>query len=171
MAERHNLGIAGAARQIREGQLAAADLAEALLERIDTIDPSLQAWVTVDREEVLSEARLRDEELRLGNVRGPLHGIPVGLKDIFYTAGMKTTACSRIYADFVPSYDATCVAKLREAGAIILGKAVTTEFASGDPSPTRNPWNREHTRPGCVPATPGTGNTPRAAPAAVRPWP
>ena len=145
MPELHNLGISETARQIREGQLDAADLAQALLERIDTLDPSLQAWVTIDREEVLSEARLRDEERRAGNVRGPVHGIPVGLKDIFYTEGMKTTACSRIYADFVPDHDATCVAKLKDAGAIILGKAVTTEFASGDPSPTRNPWNHEHT--------------------------
>jgi aspartyl-tRNA(Asn)/glutamyl-tRNA(Gln) amidotransferase subunit A len=67
------------------------------------------------------------------------------LKDIFYTAGMKTSACSRIFADFVPSYDATTVSRLKAAGAIILGKAVTTEFASGDPSPTRNPWNPAHT--------------------------
>ena len=145
MPDLHNLGIADAARQIREGQLAAVDLAEALLGRIESLDPSLQAWVTIDREEVLSEARRRDEERQGGTVRGPVHGIPVGLKDIFYTEGMKTTACSRIYADFVPSYDAACVAKLKEAGAIVMGKAVTTEFASSDPSPTRNPWNLEHT--------------------------
>ena len=69
----------------------------------------------------------------------------MGLKDIFYTAGMKTTACSRIFADFVPEYDATAVTRLKEAGAIILGKAVTTEFATSDPSPTRNPWNLAHT--------------------------
>jgi aspartyl-tRNA(Asn)/glutamyl-tRNA(Gln) amidotransferase subunit A len=145
MPELHNLGIAAAAQQIREGQLFAVDLAQALLERIDAIDPPLQAWVTIDREEVLSEARRRDEERQAGNLRGPVHGIPVGLKDIIYTAGMKTTACSRIYADFVPEYDATCVAKLKEAGAIVLGKAVTTEFASSDPSPTVNPWNPAHT--------------------------
>ena len=75
----------------------------------------------------------------------PIHGAPIGLKDIFYTQGMKTTACSRIYADFVPSYDATSVAKIKASGGIVLGKAVTTEFATSDPSPTRNPWNPAHT--------------------------
>ena len=93
----------------------------------------------------MTEARRRDEERNAGDIQGPLHGVPVGLKDIFYTEGMKTTACSPIYADFVPDHDATCVAMLKEAGAIVLGKAVTTEFASGDPSPTRNPWNPAHT--------------------------
>ena len=145
MSELHKLGVAEAARQIREGRITSVELAEALLERIAAFDSDLRAWVTVDREEVLIQARRRDEELASGDVRGPLHGVPVGLKDIFYTAGMKTTACSPIYAEFVPDYDATCVAMLREAGAIALGKVVTTEFASGDPSPTRNPWNPAHT--------------------------
>ncbi len=145
MVELHKLGVAEAAQQIREGQLASSDLAQALLERIESLDASLQAWVTIDREDVLSEARRRDEELASGVARGPLHGVPIGLKDIFYTEGMKTTACSPIYEDFVPAYDATCVAKLKEAGAIVLGKAVTTEFASGDPSRSRNPWNPAHT--------------------------
>ena len=145
MSKLHELGVAEAARQIREGRITSVELAQALLERIETFDPALQAWVTVDREDVLTEARRRDEERNAGDIQGPLHGVPVGLKDIFYTEGMKTTACSPIYADFVPDHDATCVAMLREAGAIVLGKAVTTEFASGDPSPTRNPWNPAHT--------------------------
>ena len=145
MTELYKLGVAEAARQIREGRITSVELAESLLERIETYDSELQAWVTVDREEVLSEARRRDEERDAGDIQGPLHGIPVGLKDIFYTEGMKTTACSPIYEDFVPGYDATCVAMLKEAGAIVLGKAVTTEFASGDPSRTRNPWNPAHT--------------------------
>lgn len=76
---------------------------------------------------------------------GPLHGIPVGVKDIFFTKGVKTTAGSKILADFVPSFDGTAIAKLKEAGAIILGKTETTEFAYLDPAPTRNPWNIEHT--------------------------
>ena len=67
------------------------------------------------------------------------------MKDIYYTAGLKTTACSKILADFVPDYDAASVARLREAGAVILGKTVTTEFASGDPPPTLNPWRPAHT--------------------------
>ena len=145
MTELHKLGVAEAARQIREGRITSVELAEALLDRIAAFDSELRAWVTVDREEVLIEAGRRDEELAEGDVSGPLHGVPIGLKDIFYTEGMKTTACSPIYADFTPDYDATCVAMLKEAGAIALGKAVTTEFASGDPSPTRNPWNPAHT--------------------------
>ena len=145
MYDLHKLGVAEAARQIRGGRITSVELAESLLERIETYDSELQAWVTVDREEVLSEARRRDEERDAGNIEGPLHGIPVGLKDIFYTEGIKTTACSPIYEEFVPGYDATCVAMLKEAGAIVLGKAVTTEFASGDPSRTRNPWNPAHT--------------------------
>ena len=145
MAELHKLGVAYAAKQIRDGQLSSSDLAQALLKRVESLDDALQAWVTIDREEALSEARRRDEELDSGAPIGPLHGIPLGLKDIFYTEGMKTTACSPIYADFVPGYDATCVSNLKEAGAIVLGKAVTTEFASADPSRSRNPWNPAHT--------------------------
>ena len=142
MSKLHELGVAEAARQIREGRITSVELAQALLERIESVrSGALKAWVTVDREDVLTEARRRDEERNAGDIQGPLHGVPVGLKDIFYTEGMKTTACSPIYADFVPDHDATCVAMLKEAGAIVLGKAVTTEFASGDPSPTRNPWN------------------------------
>ena len=145
MAEPYTLSVSEAAEQIRNQQLSPTAYAGELLERIDTHEPALQAWVTIDREEVLSTARQREQELASGTASGIMHGVPVGLKDIFYTAGMKTTACSRIYADFVPDYDATCVARLKEAGAIILGKAVTTEFATSDPSPTRNPWNAAHT--------------------------
>ena len=90
-------------------------------------------------------ARERENEAESGHFRGPLHGVPVGIKDIFYTEGMATTACSRILADFVPDYDAPCVAKLKVAGAIVLGKTVTTEFAAGDPPPTLNAWNHAHT--------------------------
>ena len=144
MVEPYALGIADAARQIREKRLSPVTLAQSLLSRIDRLEPALQAWVTIDREEVLAAAQQRESDLDGGSL-GTLHGIPIGLKDIFYTAGMKTSACSRIFADFVPSYDATAVSRLKAAGAIILGKAVTTEFASSDPSPTRNPWNPAHT--------------------------
>ena len=141
MPEAYTLSVSDAAEQVRSGQLAPTDYASALLDRIDAYEPDLQAWVTIDREAVVSDARQREQEPS----QGIMAGVPVGLKDIFYTAGMKTTACSRIYADFVPDYDATCVARLKEAGAIVMGKAVTTEFATSDPSPSRNPWNREHT--------------------------
>jgi aspartyl-tRNA(Asn)/glutamyl-tRNA(Gln) amidotransferase subunit A len=145
MAEPYSLGVAEAAQQMQNQQLSPVSLAQSLLGRIEAYDSTLKAWVTIDREEVLTTAQQREQELERGRAKGLVHGVPVGLKDIFYTAGMKTSACSRIYADFVPSYDATVVARLKEAGAIILGKAVTTEFASSDPSPTRNPWNLAHT--------------------------
>lgn len=145
MTDYHRLGVAQTARQVLDRQLSPVSLAQSLLDRIDQFDPSLQGWVTIDREEVLTTARQREQEMESKTPLGPMHGVAVGLKDIFYTAGMKTTACSRIYADFVPDYDATVVSRLKAAGAIILGKAVTTEFASSDPSPTRNPWNRQHT--------------------------
>ncbi|MEE9149361.1 MAG: amidase, partial [Candidatus Tectomicrobia bacterium] len=145
MAEQFHLGVAEISTQIKNRHLSPVELAESLLARIDNLDPALQAWVTLDREDIIATAQQRERELEQSAWRGPVHGVPVGLKDIFYTAGMKTTACSRIYADFVPSYDATAVTRLKEAGAIILGKTVTTEFASSDPSPSRNPWNVAHT--------------------------
>ena len=145
MPELFRLTVAVAADQIRRGQLSPVALVQSLLDRIDALDPTLKAWVTIDREEVLNSARQRELELQRDGPKGPVHGVPVGVKDIFYTAGMKTTACSRIYADFVPTYDATSVARIKKAGGIILGKAVTTEFAMSDPSPTVNPWNPAHT--------------------------
>lgn len=145
MPEPFNLGVAGAAQQIRDNELSPVSLAQSLLDRIDALDPALNAWVTIDREEVISTARGLEDELNAKGPRGAIHGVPVGLKDIFYTEGMLTAAGSRIYADFVPRYDATSVTKIKEAGGIVLGKAVTTEFAMSDPSPTLNPWNKAHT--------------------------
>src|SRR5258706_3578495 len=127
---------------IRTGQLSSVEVVEALLRRIDVLEARLHAWVTIDRQAVLAQARQRDEELRQPGPRGLLHGIPVGCKDILYTAGLKTTACSRAYADFIPAYDATAVSRLKQAGAIILGKTVCTGFAVNDSPPTCNAWNR-----------------------------
>src|SRR5256885_292699 len=93
----------------------------------------------------MRQARHLDEELATSGPRGPLHGIPVGCKDIVYTAGLKTTACSSLFADFVPSYDATVVRRLKQAGAIIIGKTVCTEFAVNDPPPTAHAWKPSHT--------------------------
>ena len=132
-------------RRSDRGDLSPVDLVESLLARIDALDSDLKAWVTIDREEVLETARKRAIAADWGGQLGPIHGVPVGLKDIFYTGGMLTACGSKVYADFVPEFDATSVAKIKEAGGIILGKAVTTEFANSDPSPTRNPWNLEHT--------------------------
>ncbi len=145
MSEPFNLTVTEAARQVRDKTLSPVVLAQSLLDRIDRMDSDLRSWVTIDREEVLRAARQREVEVEQGGQLGPLHGVPVGLKDIFNTAGMKTAAGSKVYADFVPDFDATSVFKIKEAGGLILGKAVTTEFATADPSPTRNPWNPEHT--------------------------
>ena len=145
MAEPYDLTATEAAEQIRQRRLSPVALVESLLARTEALEPSLQVWVTLDAEGALEAAREAERELDRSGPRGPLHGVPVGLKDIYYTKGMKTTACSVIYKDFVPDYDSTAVAKLREAGAIIMGKTVTTEFALGDPSPTHNPWDAAHT--------------------------
>lgn len=145
MSDLFKLPVAEAADQIQSRQLSPVALARSLLDRIDALEATLQAWVTIDQEEVLTTARQRERELDKSGPRGPIHGVPVGIKDIFYTAGMKTTAYSRIYADFIPTYDATAVSRIKEAGGIILGKAVTTEFATADPPPTRNPWDLAHT--------------------------
>lgn len=145
MTELHKLTIAQASAEIAAGRLTSQSLVEHLLRRIDRLDSRLQSWVTVDAEGALDTAQSLDRELAESGPRSPLHGIPLGMKDIYYTAGLKTTACSKILADFVPDYDAASVARLREVGAVVLGKTVTTEFASGDPPPTLNPWRPAHT--------------------------
>jgi aspartyl-tRNA(Asn)/glutamyl-tRNA(Gln) amidotransferase subunit A len=114
-------------------------------EQIDHYDGALRAWVTLDREGARQGADALDESARTGAPRGPLHGMPVALKDIFDAAGMPTTSGAAPFAHRLPERDAPAVNRLRSAGAVILGKTVTTEFAFADPSITRNPWNLEHT--------------------------
>ena len=145
MAEPFHLTAIEAARSLRRRELSSVELAESLLSRIDALEPQLKAWVYLDREAVLLEAQQKERELDSGKNLGPLHGVPIGIKDIYHNAGIPTTACSKVYANFVPDYDATTVALLKRAGAIMLGKTVTTEFACLDPSPTINPWNSAHT--------------------------
>jgi aspartyl-tRNA(Asn)/glutamyl-tRNA(Gln) amidotransferase subunit A len=99
----------------------------------------------VDHQGALAQAELLDKELATTGPRGALHGIPIGCKDLFYTSGMKTTACSPLYADFVPASDATVVSRLKQAGAVILGKTMCTEFAVNDPAPTVHAWHPAHT--------------------------
>ena len=140
-----DLTVAQAARMIRSGELSPVALMESLLERVRRLEPSLKAWVTLDAELALAAARSSEHGLKRPGPRGLLHGVPIGIKDIYYTKGVLTTACAPQYASFVPTYDATSVARLKAAGAIILGKAVTTQFAATDPSPTFNPWNPAHT--------------------------
>ena len=154
------LTVAEAAERIRRGTLSPVALVEACLSRIDSLEKKVQAWVTVDREGALSAARQCEREAGRGQFRGPLHGVPVGVKDIFYVAGLRCTAGSKVLPDFIAPFDATCVARLRQAGAIILGKAQTTEFATFDPAPTHNPWKPNH--------TPGGSSSGSAAAVAAR---
>jgi aspartyl-tRNA(Asn)/glutamyl-tRNA(Gln) amidotransferase subunit A len=139
------LSAVEAAGAIRAGRLTATALVEACLARIDAVDGDVRAWVTVDRPGALTAARALDAEARAGRFRGPLHGVPVGVKDIIHVAGLRTTAGARGFADTVPPEDAPCVARLRAAGAVILGKCHTTEFAFSDPAATRNPWDGART--------------------------
>jgi aspartyl-tRNA(Asn)/glutamyl-tRNA(Gln) amidotransferase subunit A len=138
--------IAALQRDIRLGALSSSALVESCLARIEAIDPAVQAWRYVARESARAEADLLDREAKAGRFRGPLHGIPVGVKDIIDVAGMTTLANSKSGVDWAPATaDAEIVAALRLAGAVILGKTHTTEFAYFDPSPARNPHNIAHT--------------------------
>ena len=137
----NRLSIAEAHAQMRAGKLTAVQLAEDCLARVSAREPDVQAWVHINADEVLTQARACDSEAR----RSPLHGIPVGIKDIIDVAGMPAEYGSPIYAGHRAQTDAACVAALRKAGAIIMGKTVTTEFAMRHPNKTRNPLNLAHT--------------------------
>lgn len=143
--EPFELDVKGASELIKKKALSPVELAKSCLSRIGSLDGKLSAWALVDEKGALKAARRAEAELRAGERRGPLHGIPVGIKDIFYTKGLRTEAGSRALAGFVPSYDAAVVERLKESGAVILGKTRTTEFAFLDPAPTRNSWNPAHT--------------------------
>jgi aspartyl-tRNA(Asn)/glutamyl-tRNA(Gln) amidotransferase subunit A len=143
----HYLSIADAAGLIQSGKLSPVELTKALLARIGELDPRVQAFITLTADRALAAARKAELEIQRGGYRGPLHGIPFGLKDIYDTAGLLTSGGSAVCADNVPAEDATVTRKLREAGAILLGKLQTHEFAHGGPSfdlpwpPARNPWD------------------------------
>jgi Asp-tRNA(Asn)/Glu-tRNA(Gln) amidotransferase A subunit family amidase len=139
------LTILQAATDIQAGKLTPCDLVERCLAQIDSFEEQIKAWVVVDRAGAQQAARRATDETAQGRYRGPLHGIPIGIKDIFDMQGWPTLAGSPLRAGHRARGDATIVARLREAGAILLGKTVTTEFASFDPPPTRNPWNTERT--------------------------
>jgi len=130
-----------AARKIATGELSAEALVRACLDRVSEREQTIGAWEFIDPDAVITEAKLRDSE----QPRGPLHGIPVGIKDIIDTADMPTRLGSPIYADNHPDADAACVSAIRSAGAIIIGKTVTTEFATFTPGKTVNPHNTAHT--------------------------
>jgi aspartyl-tRNA(Asn)/glutamyl-tRNA(Gln) amidotransferase subunit A len=145
------LSIAEAGRRIAARELSAVALTRAYLERIEDLDPKINAYITVTAEQALAQARALDAEITAGKNRGPLHGVPLGLKDNIDTAGIKTTAASAVYADRVPTQDAPVVQRLREAGAVFLGKLNMHEFAYGGTSAVtnygavHNPWSLKHT--------------------------
>jgi aspartyl-tRNA(Asn)/glutamyl-tRNA(Gln) amidotransferase subunit A len=144
------LTIADAAKRIRTRALSPVELTQALLRRIERLDAQIHAFNTLLPEQALSAARAAETEIANGRYRGPMHGIPFGAKDVYDTAGVLTSGYSRAYLNNVPAEDATAVAKLRAAGAILMGKLATHELANGGPSfdlpwpPARNPWKTTH---------------------------
>jgi aspartyl-tRNA(Asn)/glutamyl-tRNA(Gln) amidotransferase subunit A len=145
----YDLEISEAAPFLRDGSLSPVDLVDAFLERIAAVDPKVLAFVhQYPVEEVRAAALAAEREIRRGRYRGPLHGVPVGVKDIYFTAGKPTEGNSRLYTGFVPDFDATAVTRLKEAGAIILGKMGTSELATSTVSPANNPWDLRRTPSG-----------------------
>ena len=139
------LSVSALNRKIASGTITPVDLVEDCLNTIEQLEPTLKAWETIDRAGALDAAKLATQEISRDGQRSPMHGIPIGLKDIYNTRGLRTSMSSRIFANFVPEFDSAFVESLRTAGAVVLGKTVTTEFAMGDPSRTLNPWNEAHT--------------------------
>jgi Asp-tRNA(Asn)/Glu-tRNA(Gln) amidotransferase A subunit family amidase len=140
-----DLTITEAANLLERRALSPLALLQSCLDRIEALEHKLHAWVLIDREGALREAARCEKEIRDGRRRGPLHGIPLGVKDVLHVAGMPTAAGSRARSGVAEEEDAAAVRRLRDAGAIILGKLQTAEFAFRDPPPTRNPWNFDHT--------------------------
>ena len=150
MSELHYTTIAGLADKIRQKALSPVELTDALLTRIATYQPQLSAFITLTAEHARAQAKIAEQEIAQGHYRGALHGIPFALKDIYNTAGILTSGGSKICIDNIPTSNATTTQKLLDAGAILLGKLQTHEFAHGGPSfdlpwpPARNPWNLAH---------------------------
>ena len=148
-----SLTLSDAAAKVRAGTLTAMQLTEACLARIAVYDPKLDAFITVMKQAALAHAQQLDAEQKAGKLRGPLHGVPIAIKDIIDTAGTRTTGGSALFEDRVPAEDATVVARLIAAGAVIIGKTNTQEFAMGGGEtsywgPARNPWNLAHSTGG-----------------------
>jgi len=143
------LGLVDLARQIESRLVSSTEVVEAALARLDRLEGQLNAFITVAHEQAREAARQADEELARGVYRGPLHGVPVSVKDLFFTAGLRTTGGSGILADWVPDEDSALVERLKAAGAVILGKTNLDEFGHGGTStvshfgPVHNPWNLE----------------------------
>lgn len=136
------LTITDAARQIAARRLSPVELTEAILARIGRIEPRVGAFITVAGEQARAAARRAEQEIAAGKYRGPLHGIPVGVKDTYYTRGILTTAASPVLSGFVPDHDAAIVERLSSAGAILIGKLNLPEFSFGGHTPgSHNPWD------------------------------
>ncbi len=144
------LTAAEAGRAFRTRELSPVELLEGLLAHIERLDPLLNVFIRLDAEAAMEAARAAERDIAAGRVLGPLHGVPVAIKDIIDVGGLPTTCHSKILVDNVAKSDAAVITRLRAAGAIILGKVSTHEFATGGPSfdlpfpPARNPWNRDH---------------------------
>src|SRR2546427_13251353 len=141
---------------IRQRDISPVEAAEAYLERIDTIDGTLHSYITVCRQATLQAARTAEQALARGESRGPLHGVPYAVKDQFWTKGILTTGGSTILGDFVPQEDATVVARLNAAGAVLLGKLNMSEFATGNS--VRHPYGTPH-NPWDLTRNPGTSSS------------
>ncbi len=154
------LTIAEAAGEIAAKRLSPVELTRACIERVHALDDRLHTIVHLTEERALAEARAAEAEIAAGRYRGPLHGIPIGLKDIVDTKGIPTTCQSKILQDNIPDADAACAERLAAAGTVLIGKTTTHEFADGGPSfdlpepPARNPWNTDHFTAG---SSSGTG--------------
>jgi len=152
--------IAAAAKLIAARKLSPVELARACLDRVYSLDSTLHSFLLVTEEKAMADARAAEAAIMAGRSTGPLCGIPIGLKDIVDTKGIRTTCHSKILTDNIPDTDATCAVKLAEAGTVLMGKTATHEFADGGPSfdlpwpPARNPWNTEHFTAG---SSSGTG--------------
>src|SRR5579872_2147193 len=137
------LSITEAAADLRSGMTTPTELLAEALERIDQLDGDIRAFVTVMRDEAQADAERAEQEQRTGLFRSPLHGIPIGVKDLVAVKGVRLTAGSKVLADNIATEDATVVEQLRRAGAVLIGKTNTHEFAYGTYTPpTLNPWNR-----------------------------
>src|SRR5579862_8207474 len=148
------LTLAEASRRIHSGEVTSAELTRQLLDRIKIYNPKINAYITIMHDEALACAQQMDNEAKAGKFRGPLHGIPIALKDNIDTAGTRTTAGSAVFDDRVPEEDAEVVRRLKEAGAVLIGKTNMHEFAAGGSSastyfgPVRNPWALDRTPAG-----------------------
>ena len=145
MTELYKLGLHEAAKRIRSGKLQPSVYLASLLDRIDALEDKIKAWQWLDRDRAMELARAADSAAAPWKAAHPLHGVPIGVKDNFYTAGIPTEMGCRLYAGYVPDESAEVVLRLESAGALMLGKTVTTEAAFMMPAITRNPWNQAHT--------------------------